>query len=144
MPKTSGSGNSKHAPASGIPAKGAAILHPGYRPASGRPRMTPEARARGWETIVAMTPADKAERRAMREAQAETMLDHIADLAVAAEHEMTRLNAARGFRHEVLGLPVQRNVNVDLTNLDDLSDERLAIIAGGSGAEASAPEGDQA
>jgi hypothetical protein len=116
---------------------------PGYRPARGNLK-TPESTEIGREAFSAMTPSARADRRAMREAQAEAMLDTIAQLAADAEHEMTRLNAARGFRHEVLGLPIQRSVSVDLTNLGDLSDVELERIAGSGGADAPRTEGDPA
>lgn len=88
-----------------------------------------------------------AQRRARREAQAEAMLDILNDVAHSGEREETRVLAAVKFRHEVIGMPVQRTVSINANGLANLTDDQLRTLldfaerAIPDGAESGAPPG---
>jgi hypothetical protein len=72
------------------------------------------------------------------------MREILEDVAEDSEYDSVRVVAADKLLDRLEGKARQFNVNLDLTNLDGLSDEQLLVIASGGGSEAAAPEGDQA
>lgn len=90
--------------------------------ASGKPLRTGREAAK---ILHSMPKEIRTYRRAERADRAERMLDIIDNLAENAEREETRLAAAVKFRAEVVGQPVQRNVNFDGGDISAMDERQL-------------------
>jgi hypothetical protein len=101
---------SNNKPAAGLPASGSGWGGPARGPGDQRP-MTPDHP----EHARNLAPDDLAARKAKRLEEAEKLLDVIVTAAMDEEQPMTlRVNAAIAGRAQIVGTPVQRNINTDV------------------------------
>src|SRR6202000_10689 len=111
----------EHGPGWGGPAKGA-----GAGPAEPFTADTPtrERLPGGKGDLVKLS--ERADRKERDAENAQILKDHLAQLAVGAEAEITRVRATEAWLNRHEGMPVARNINLNVDDVRALSDADLA------------------
>jgi hypothetical protein len=85
---------------------------------------------------------DRAEAARIRAERTQQLEDHLFRLATSAEQEITQVQASRHLHAIYNGQPVARNVNLNVDDVSQLTDDELrAELARASGAAANSGEG---
>jgi hypothetical protein len=89
---------------------------------------------------------DKAAKKLENERRAQELKDHLYTLATTAKYEDTQIRAVEAWLDREEGKAVQRNVNVNISEVSGLGDNELdteiARLAGGAGAAGPVIEGE--
>ena len=115
-----------HGAGHGGPARGYGWGGPARNPGGGP--QTIDERFGRWK---ALSREEKLELTRARGQVREAMMAEMVDIAFGPQNPMVKLQAIEKYLDRTEGKPVQRNLNVETTELDNLSDEMLHDIATG-------------